>query len=347
MNIFSTLSFKLIPIKLIPVIFVLCALMTGCRKPEPGIQRFEFTEEKMGTFVTITIYDKDRARSEKAAAAAYKAIDEVNAVFSRYDKDSELSRINEAVAGTVDISPLMAQLTERSIQLCRDTGFAFDITMGPMVALWRQARESESAPSEEDIRAAMTKTGCHKLEIGDDKKQLTLKTDGMSLDFGGIAKGYATARAAEAIRRAGVTSALINAGGDITTVGSKPGNEPWATGIRNPRDADDYIAKVFLDDQAIATSGDYEQYFMNKGKRESHIVDPRTGHGADATISATVVADDATLADALATALSVLGPGPGIKLIEKKFPSAHALIITPDRKLHYSKGFKKYMNPAL
>ena len=320
----------------------------GCRRHEPAPAQYKDTRVLMGTTVTITLYGASEAELEQAADAAFAEIERLSAVFSRYDPESELSRLNrEAVdGGTHEVSPEMAAMLARCVALCHATGGAFDITVGPLSAVWRQARESGEPPAETHIRNALGKMGCDKIRVNMETNTVTLTVPGMSLDLGGIAKGFITGRAARVIADRGVSSALINAGGDMTALGDKPGGAPWALGIQNPREPGDVLATISLRDAAVTTSGDYEQFFEKNGKRESHIIDPRTGHGAAETISATVIAPLAERADALSTALSVLGPDQGMAMLEKEFPGVEALIITPDRKLHYSPGFKQYLADA-
>lgn len=321
---------------------------SGCRSGRTARMntgKYEETKLLMGTTVTVTLYGEPDRDLKRAADAGFTEIEKQSSIFSRYDPDSELSHLNAKGAGTLPVSREMADMLARCLEICHATDGAFDMTVGPLSAVWRKARETSNAPTEPDIREAMERTGCDKLTVDVKNRTVTFATPGMSLDLGGIAKGYITERAADAIKNQGVTRALINAGGDITAVGVKPGGEMWTLGIQNPRVRGDYLAKVFIKDAAVVTSGDYEQYFEKNGKRESHIIDPRTGHGAAETISVTVIAPEAELADALATGLSVLGPDKGLALLERRFPQAQALIITPDKKLHYSPGFKKFMNP--
>lgn len=314
---------------------------SGCSK-RAGAEKYEDTRLKMGTFVTVTLYGEDRERLKEVGNAVFEEIDRVSAVFNVYDEESEVSRLNRAAGGTVEVSETMAEMVERSIGISRATGGAFDVTVGPLVMLWRRARESGEKPSEAEIKKAMESVGYDKLNLPIKTNRVRFEVTGMSLDFGAIAKGYAVERAAEVVRASGVESGLINAGGDIRAVGAKPGDAPWALGIRDPRKRRSLLLEVYLKDAAVATSGDYEQYLEGEGERESHIIDPRTGHGTRKTISVTVIAPDAALADALATALSVLGPVEGLEVLEKSFPEADALIVTPDKRVVYSPDFRKH-----
>ena len=332
----------------IAAVIVCATFSSGCKK-KTNVKDNSLIETrmKMGTIVTLTLYGGDDSTRRSAADAAFAEIDRVNAIFSDYDRNSEVSKLNRNPARRVVVSTELGNILHQSLDLCRTTDGAFDVTVRPLVVLWRKARETGKAPSDSEIQDAMKRTGCEKLTLDMKHKALLRSAGGMELDFGGNAKGYAANRAAAAIKRHGIDAALINAGGDITALGEKPGGKPWVMGIQNPRNPDDYVARIYLIDEAVTTSGDYEKYFQKNGKRESHIVDPRTGHGASETISVTVIAPDAMLADGLSTALSVLGPDDGIKLIEEKYPQAQALIITPDRQLHYSGDFKKYLSPGL
>lgn len=334
-------------IRLALLILATVLAAAGCRRgAQPsGPAVYKDTQLLIGTTVTITLYGDDEHKLKRAAGAGFAEIERLNAVFSRYDPESELSKLNVKAArgGTFPVSAELAGILDLCLELCRETQDAFDITVGPLSAVWREARESGKTPSDTEIREAMSKTGCARLSVDKKRSAVTFSAPGMSLDLGGIAKGYITESAMRVIEGHGVQSAMINAGGDITASGTKPGGDLWALGIQNPREPDDVLARVLLKDAAVATSGDYQQFFEKNGRRESHIIDPRTGHGAAETISVTVIAPDNTLADTLATALSVLGPEHGFEVLKKNFPQAHALIITPDKKLHYSPGFKKFM----
>lgn len=347
MNSHGLKLFKYISISTVLFAALLLAGTSGCRgrSASPAPVQYKDTQLLMGTTVTITLYGDTREKLKPVADAGFAEIKRLSTIFSRYDPNSELSHLNELAArgGTFPVSPEMATMLERCHDICLATGGAFDITVGPLSAVWRKARDTGQPPGELEILAAMGRMGCENLSVDASHRTATFVVPRMSLDLGGIAKGFITERAAQVIKNKGVSSALINAGGDITAVGEKPGGEPWALGIQNPRDPEDMIAKVLLKDAAVTTSGDYQQFFEKDGRRESHIIDPRTGHGAAETISVTVIAPEAELADALATALSVLGPDQGLKLLKDSFPQAKALIITPDKKLHYSPGFKEYI----
>lgn len=277
----------------------------------------------MGVQVTITVYAPDQATAERACAAAFERIAEIEQVASDYRPDSELMRLCAQAGGKpVRVSEELFTLLKRAQELSRRTDGAFDVTVGPFVQLWRRARRTGQFPTEQELQEAKGRVGYEKMVIDDAKRTVQLLVQGMRLDLGGIAKGYALDCALKVLQQHGIRHALLEAGGDIVADLAPPGTAGWRIRIEN---ASPQRQWVYLALGAISSSGDTEQYVEYQGKRYSHIVDPRTGWGLTTRVAATVIARDGITSDSLATALCVLGKDAGMKLI-RAIPGARAYI---------------------
>lgn len=310
-------------------IFIL--MVFSCAKYE----KIEQTRNLMGTFVTISVYDGDRSRASSAIEHAFEAIEKVDRLMSTYKKDSEVSRLNRN--GYLDfVSSELAYVLRKARQYSEMSDGAFDITVKPVLDLYKRSFETRnSLPDAKELAEVLKLVDYRNVVVVD--KRVELKPKGCMIDLGGIAKGYAIDQAIKALQENQINHGLVNAGGDIRTFGTKPDGTQWKVALQNPRDPDDYITKLELNDRAVATSGDYERYF-DESKSTHHIMDPKTGKSATELISVTVVAERAIDADALATAVFVLGEKRGMDLIDP-LENTEALIITTDRKIVKSKGW--------
>lgn len=266
----------------------------------------------MGTIVEIKLPisgSLTRAAAQQKIDLALAEVRRVENIFSAYDEDSEVSKINRLHKGDrLKLSEEAFGLIDKAVGLCAATGGAFDITVKPLIDLWAEAKSTGNIPSDEAVRAAAAKTGCQDIILDRSSGTISLGKDGMSVDLGGIAKGYASGMAAAVLRKNGVDNAIINCGGDMYCLGRRSEKEPWRVGIRHPREREEILMELRLENKAIDTSGDYEKYFVAGGKRYSHIIDPRTGYPVVGDVaSASVIADNPIIADALATAMCVLG----------------------------------------
>ena len=224
----------------------------------------------------------------------------------------------------------------------RRTGGAFDPTTAALLDLWDILSGPHPPPSPEQLAAARQEVGWRRLVLSADHRRVDL--GGTALDLGGIAKGYAIDRAAQALRRSGVRDFLVNAGGDLFVAGSK-GGDPWRVGIQHPRSPEELLQVVSPVDGALVTSGDYERSFTWEGTLYHHILDPRSGEPARDCQSVTVWAATAIDADALATAVFVLGPAEGLALVEGQ-PDAEALVVTAAGEVRESSGFRRVVPAA-
>jgi len=278
-------------------------------RPEPG--PLQETRLLMGTTVTIEADGLPRDRLSAAAAAAFAEIARIEALMSPHVPGSDVARLSAATREAV-VSPETATVIAQGLEVAARSDGAFDLTLGRLKELWGIEAEAPRIPTAAEIAAALEGTGPEALSVTG--PLVRKRTPQLAIDLGGIAKGYAVDRALAVLREQGVTSAAVNAGGDIALLGSKQGR-PWRIGVQHPRHAGEVLATVVAVDRAVVTSGDYERYFERGGRRYHHLFDPQRGYPADLCQSVTVLAPEAMLADALATALFVLGPERGLALL--------------------------------
>jgi len=272
----------------------------------------------MGLPVRILLHAPDERRAESAARAAFARIAKLDAMMSDYKPDSELRRLGDEGQAWTPVSPDLLEVLTTAVAVARATDGAFDPTVGPLVALWRETRKTGKLPAPAAIEAARTPVGWTHVEIDRARGAVRLMKPGMQLDLGGIAKGYILGEALRALRMSGLGRALVESGGDIV-VGSGP---PGLAGWRIDAPSADALFRgraSRLTNSALATSGASEQFVEIDGVRYSHVIDPRTGMAVTSQVTARVIADDGATADALATALTVLGPD-GARRILDKFP---------------------------
>ncbi|HEY3132723.1 MAG TPA: FAD:protein FMN transferase [Acidobacteriota bacterium] len=272
----------------------------------------------MGTRFKIVLYARDAEQGAQASRAAFDRIAHLDEIMSDYRQDSELMRLcAEAGGPPVKVSGDLFRVLGRSQEISRLSDGAFDITVGPVVRLWRRARRMGEMPASEQLGEALQLVGYQKIRMDSRARTIQLTRSGMLLDLGGIAKGFAADEAQVVLRRQGIRSALVAAGGDIAVSDAPPGEKGWTVGIASLEDKNGPAAEfLLLSNAGVSTSGDVEQFVEIGGKRYSHIVDPRTGVAIIGHSSATVVARDATVSDGLATAISAMGPERGLRLID-------------------------------
>ena len=265
--------------------------------------RFDYSELHMGVRVTITCYAHVETLAERACIHAFARIAEVEQIMSDYRPGSELMRLcTKAGLGPIDVSPELHFVLRRSQQLAELSFGAFDVTCGAVTRLWRDSRVSGIFPSPEALKDAMSRSGYFNLCVIEDSQSVSLAVNVTQLDLGGIAKGFACDEALAVLRSHGVTSALVDASGDIVVSDPPPGKSGWSVDV-NGIDRERFV----LRNSSISTSGDSEQFTEIDGCRYSHIVDPRTGIGLTNHVQATVIAKDGITSDSLTKVCSVLG----------------------------------------
>lgn len=293
--------------------------------------RFEFSEPHMGTLFRIVLYAPEAGAATQASRVAFARIAALDDAMTDYRADSELMRLCRQAGGPpVKVSDDLFRVLTAAQESARQSGGAFDVTVGPAVRLWRQARRSHRLPDPERLGQAAKLVGYERIRLDPAAQTVQLLERGMLLDLGGIAKGYAADAALAVLKQFGISRALVVGGGDIAAGDAPPGKEGWTIGIA-PLESPSSPPKrfVLLHNAAISTSGDAEQHVEIGGVRYSHIVDPRTGQALTGRRSATVIAPDCTTSDALATAVCVLGPERGVALIDS-MPGTSVLLVVQE-----------------
>lgn len=302
---------SLLVLALLALILASCGGSSGETAASAGDQAAA-TEQffAMDTLMGITVYGADQAQAASAAAAARAEIDRLELLLSRTDPDSQLSRFNQA-AGSGEMVPLdigLLWLLDFSRQLSLELGAYFDVTIAPLMDAWGFGGQRQQVPSPEQLAAALPLVNSQELTLDLEQGLARLNQSGMGVDLGAVAKGFAAGQAEAALRGAGSSSALLDLGGNITAVGRKPDGQPWQVAVRDPADGSRFLGVLALTDLTASTSGGYERYFEQDGRRYHHLLDPASGYPADSgLLSATVIAADPLLADALSTALFVAG----------------------------------------
>jgi thiamine biosynthesis lipoprotein len=296
--------------------------------PRPDLHRYEAVEPHMGTLVRITIYAPGGQAAKEAFRAAFDRIRDLDAILSDYRPDSELNQITRAAVGrAIPVSSDLFTVLAASQDLAEATGGAFDITQGPVIRLWREARKTGRRPDPTVLEEAARRSGFRKLHLDARVRTVTFDTAGMALDVGGIGKGYAASEAIEVLGAVGVRSALVAVSGDLAFSEAPPGKRGWRIGVHSGDPSlVSFPGTLELTHAAVSTSGGSVQHAEIDGRRYSHIIDPSSGMGLVDDIAVTVVARHGLDADGLDTAVSVLGADRGLRLIESR--SAAALIIS-------------------
>ena len=292
------------------------------------LSRFEKSEPHMGTVARIVVYAPNFDAAAAATRAAFQRIRELDGILSDYQAESELNRLSHQSGGPpVKVGPDLFRVLSTAQNLAVRSDGAFDVTVGPLIRLWRRARRQRALPEADRLAAALDVTGFRWLSLNTKQQTAQLAKTGMLLDVGGIAKGFAADEALQTLTRAGIEQALVALGGDISVSSPPPGRKGWSIEIASLNLAGaPKPPPLLLHNAAVSTSGDAEQFVEIGSIRYSHIVDPRTGKALTGRRSVTVVAAHGIDSDALATAVSVMDPAEGLKLIDAT-RAASALIV--------------------
>ena len=314
-------------------------------EPDTKLARYTFKELHMGTQFKIVLYAPDEVRAKGAAQAAFERIKRLDLIMSDYRPASELMQLCRQAGGEpVRVSNELFFVLSRAQEVAKKSDGAFDVTVGPIVRLWRRARRAHQLPDAEELAKARALVGYQNVRLDGKTRSVQLMKPGMQLDLGGIAKGYSADEALAVLKKHGITRALVAAGGDIAVSDRPPDAEGWKIGIAPLEDPDQTPSRyLILHNAAVSTSGDAEQYVEIDGKRYSHIVDPKTGIGLVGRQSVTVVARKGIDSDSLTKVVCVLGRKRGLPLLEN-MPDIAALVVQQtDRGLEIieSKRFAK------
>jgi thiamine biosynthesis lipoprotein len=295
----------------------------------------------MGAEIRLTIATRDVRRAGAASDEVFAEVDRLESLMSVWTPGSDIVRLNEAAGRhAVPVSADVFAVLQAAREASDWTGGAFDVTFGALSGVWRFDHDRDNRiPPASAIAALLPLVDYEGLRLDASEKTAALARAGMRAHLGGIGKGYAVDRAAALLRARGFQDFMIQFGGDLYAAGRRDG-QAWRLGIRDPRGpADESFAAIDLTDSAFSTSGDYERYFIQDGRRYHHIIDPRTGRPAQGTRSVTVVSKTATLADALSTGLFVLGPAAGMALVER-LPDVEAVIVDEAGRVSVSSGLR-------
>ena len=295
---------------------------------------------KMGSAFDLTLVAKNQEEADQFFEQAIAEIDRIERLISSWDQASETTQVNQ-MAGIepVKVSKELFDLVFRAKAIAQLTNGAFDPTYASVDKIWTFDGRSIGQPKAEIISASVAKIGYEKIELDPLESSLYLPLKGMKIGFGAIGKGYAADRVKSLLKKQGVSAGIVNASGDMSAWGVQPNGKPWQVGLVNPKNKDKIFAWFPVNDQAVVTSGDYEKYVLINGKRYGHIINPKTGFPSQGVISCTVFAPKAELADALSTALFVMGIETGIDFIDQ-LKQVEAIMIDDAGKVYTSKNIK-------
>ena len=303
------------------------------------------TREVMGTFCRQVSVAPTNSIAKNSIEAGFSELVRIDAMMSDYKPESELSRVNaNAFKEPVAVSAELMEVLTIAKEYSDLSDGAFDVTIGPVVDLWRKSQKKNELPTKEQLAQAKAKVGYKKLILSNDTVRFTAQ--GMRLDLGAIAKGYAIDKAVEAMKRAGATAGFVDVGGDIRTFGAPPKpKKHWIIGLQDPATDGGILLTLKMSDMAVATSGDYRRYDEVEGKKHSHIKDPSTSKSVTKLISVSVIAPTATIADILATTVSVIGREKGMAMIEA-MENTELIMIPADKQqeLIHTTTVRKYID---
>lgn len=320
-------------------------------EPESAWRRYESSYPVMGTEFKATLYSKDQDQAESAIVAAWKRVEEINSALSDYIPDSELNKLSRSSGSSqwIQLSDDLKVVLDRSDQISNQSSGAFDVTVGPLTKIWRRSSRRDQIPDQGSIDAALRSVGFNKIKWNETRDSVLLESQEMRLDLGGIAKGFAAEQALMVLKKHGISRAIIDAGGDLVAGAPPPGELGWEVGLlsyskearfpesRFPSGENNSNSNnkdplpparqsIRIAHGAVASSGDLFQFFEVDGVRYSHILDPRSGMALTDEGRVNLIACSGMDADALASALSVMKPEEGLKML-KLFPGAEAQII--------------------
>ena len=291
---------------------------------------------------TMMIHRAFGKHAEESLGAVRDEAVRLEKLLSRYKPQSDISRINRAAGKKCErIRSETYEVLSHAVEFSRYSQGLFDVTIGPLVTLWNNGKDTCKPPEDSRIKQALPLVDYTDLILHSCKKTAGLKKVGQSIDLGGIGKGFAGDKFLEVFKKYGVSSAFTNIGGNVVTLGTTPEGSPWSVGIRHPRQDGCLLGAVAVTSKAVVTSGDYERYFIDReGNRRHHILNPVTGYPVESgLVSVTVVADSAMTADALSTIIFVAGMEKGIELLEN-FRGAEAILVDTGLQVYVTQGLK-------
>ncbi len=302
----------------------------------------------MSTIAKITVVAPNKKTAQRCIDAAFEKIFKTEKEMNRFDANSQISQVNKfAAKDSVRVGGELFDVLQKSVYYYKLTNGAFDITVAPLVDLWKKCAEVNSMPTERQLAEVKKIIGCDKLLLDSNDFSVRFAVEGMKLDLGGIAKGFAADLAVEEMKKAGAVGGLVTIGGEIGCLGKTEKNKKWSIGVQNPfvsqSEDGNAIVRLSLTDRNVSTSGDYRRFYEIGGKHFSHIFNPKTEQSANELASVTIIASNGVKADALATAVSILGAEKGLDLIEKTEDTASILIKTESHEIINSSSAQQYL----
>lgn len=288
----------------------------------------------MDTYMTLTAYGEHAQEAVDKAAERVEALD---ALLSTGNENSEIYQLNQN--GEATLSEEGGYLVERALELYKKTEGAFDIAIYPVMQAWGFPTQDYHVPDDDTLKEKLALADASKVNYDKDTRKIFFDQDGMEIDLGGIAKGYTSSQIMQIYQDCGVTSGLVNLGGNVQALGCKTDGSKWRVAIQSPDDTEEYLGILEIEDQAVITSGGYERYFEKDGVTYHHIIDPAIGYPADSgLISVTIVSDDGTLADGLSTSLFIMGEEKAAQCWRENSDEFEAIMETSDGKLYVTEG---------
>lgn len=325
---------------IIPIAALLVAVLFIFLRGGDDDTLYRYRQITMDTPVELRFGGVSSQEADQLQEEVFAEIRRLEELFSRTIDESDTSRLNRlAGTGSVEVSPEVVYVTEKALDYARLSDGAFDPTIAPVVDRWGFLGQEFRVPDTEEIEESLALVDYSLVDVNRQSETISLREKGMALELGGIAKGFIIDRALDVLHAAGVKNAFINAGGDIGMIGGRPDGEPWRIGVRHPREETEIIVVLPAQGGAVVTSGDYERTFTEEGVSYHHILDPQTGMPARGVSSVTVMAETALEADALSTAVFVLGPRLGMALAEQ-LPGVEAVLVTAEMEILISSGLQ-------
>ena len=317
------------------LVIIICILFCGCqvKNDMAEIQMFA-----MDTFIDLKAQGEN---GEKALLEAEKEINRLEKLFSPTIEQSEIFTINQyAAKQTVTVSKDTFDLIEKAKEYCNITEGAFDITIAPVVKAWGFTEEVKRVPSDEEIQQKLQLVDNNKLHIDKQNSTVYLENENMSIDLGGIAKGYASDKVNEILKKNDISSAVISLGGNVSVTGKRPDGTKWRIAVQDPMNREGYVGILNVEDTSVITSGVYQRFFEQDGKKYHHIIDTKTGKPTQTgLLSVTIVCDDGAMADALSTSVMVAGLQKGSELW-RKLGNFGMIVITDSNEMYISENIE-------
>jgi thiamine biosynthesis lipoprotein len=321
-------------------ILVLAIMFTsvGC-KSEIQVTETQFL---MDTIVELTIYGANKQEAGAFSNEVFAKMRRLEEIFDKNNPAGDISRINAAAGRDwVDVEPETIFVLQQALEIAQKTGGAFDPTVGPLLELWGFGTEHARVPADEELQKALALIDYTAVEVDQTAQKVFLPHNGMKLDLGGIAKGFIIDEGQKVMKQFPVAASLLNAGGDIGISGLNPSGGKWKIAVQDPQEPQQWLAILELEEGGVATSGGYQRYFEEKGQRYHHLLDPREGMPSRGISSVTIIAPDAMQADALATAIFVLGKEKGLAYIENS-PGLEGLLVDEEGEIFISSGLRDH-----